>query len=67
LRWQEERPLIVNMRNGKGSDEMNRLVIPNVSVEAVLILASVVVTLFAPWSAGLFWFASWHLGGLDAG
>ena len=46
---------------------MNQLVIPNVSVEAVLILASVVVTLFAPWGAALFWFASWNLGGLDAG
>lgn len=46
---------------------MNRLVIPNVSVEAVLMLASIVVTLFAPWSAGLLWFASWDLGGLDAG
>lgn len=50
-----------------GSDEMNQLVIPNVSVEAVLMLASIVVTLFAPWSAGLLWFASWDLGGLDAG
>jgi len=46
---------------------MNRLVIPNVSVEAVLILISMVVTLFAPWGGALFWFASWDLGGLDAG
>ena len=46
---------------------MNRLVIPNVSVEAVVFLIVIVVALVAPWSGALFWFASWDLDGLDPG
>jgi hypothetical protein len=46
---------------------MNRLVIPDVSVEAVLILISIVVTLFVPWSDALLWFSSWGLSGLEVG
>jgi hypothetical protein len=32
---------------------MNRLTIPDVSIEAVLILIAAMVTLFAPWSEAL--------------
>jgi hypothetical protein len=46
---------------------MNRLTIPDVSIEAVLILIAAMVTLFAPWSEALLLAAPWGLGGLDLG
>ena len=63
----EEGLPIVDRRNGKGSAEMKRLVIPAVSVEGALVFISVLVTLFAPWSGALLWFASLGLGGVDPG
>jgi hypothetical protein len=44
---------------------MNRLVIPNVSVETILNLHRGYLVRALEWEA--FWFASLGLGGLDAG
>jgi hypothetical protein len=57
----------INPRRATGRDNMNRLTIPDVSIEAVLILIAAMVTLFAPWSEALLLAAPWGLGGLDLG